>query len=79
MILVYKVVCDAQDWRIAVCLSNTAIKTFITSREQRLVQSTASQYASLRRGNSETVFSPIPMLTYGESLPYDNSLCNLIN
>ena len=33
----------------------------------------------LRGGNSETGFSPIPMLTYGENLPHDNSLCNLIN
>ena len=33
----------------------------------------------LRGGNSETGFSPIPMLTYGESLPHDNSLCNLID
>ena len=33
----------------------------------------------LRGGNSETGFSPIAMLIYGESLPHDNSLCNLIN
>ena len=30
-------------------------------------------------GNSETGFLPIPMLTYGEILPHDNSLRNLIN
>ena len=32
----------------------------------------------LRGGNSETGFSHIPMLTYGESLGHDKSLSNLI-
>ena len=36
-------------------------------------------YHCLRGDNSDTGFSPIPMLTYGEILPHDNLLCNLIN